>query len=151
MNACIVEARKEDLPEILSLQKQAFREAVERYKDPNLPPLRQSLPEIEREFSRGRFLVALVDGKIVGSVRANEQDGTCYVGKLVVDPNFQNQGIGTRLMEAIEASFPQTPRIKIFTGFRDEKNLYLYKKLGYCVVGEGKSDTLNLVYMKKNR
>ena len=70
-------------------------------------------------------------GCIVGSVRAYLSEGTCYVGRLIVDPGVQNQGIGTRLMSEIEQAFSHAARFELFTGHLSERNLYLYHKLGY--------------------
>ncbi|WP_198936769.1 GNAT family N-acetyltransferase [Domibacillus epiphyticus] len=33
-------------------------------------------------------------GKIIGSVRAYEKEGICYIGKLMVQPAYQNKGLG---------------------------------------------------------
>lgn len=90
---------------------------------------------------------------IVGSVRAQIKEGTCFIGRLLVHPNFQNQGIGTALMREMEKRFPQAERFELFTGHRSEKNLYLYGKLGYRELRREKvNDRLDLVYLeKKNR
>ncbi len=37
----------------------------------------------------------------MGSVRAFVKEETCYIRRLVVHPDFQNQGTGTRLMDEI--------------------------------------------------
>lgn len=152
MELRIEKAAKGDLVEILALQKLAFRQAAEVYGDLNLPPLRQTLEGIEEEFERRCFLKALADGALIGSVRAHEEEGVCYIGRLMVDPSFQDRGIGRRLMAAIEARFPGARRFEVFTGFRDEKNLYFYRKLGYRKLREQKvNDALSLVFMEKKR
>jgi ribosomal protein S18 acetylase RimI-like enzyme len=96
-------------------------------------------------------LKAMVDERIVGSVRAYEKDGTCYVGRLIVRPDVQNQGIGTRLMGEIEDIFSDAARFELFTGSRSERNLYLYRKLGYVAFREQKlTDLVSLVYLEKH-
>lgn len=47
-------------------------------------------------------LVALDGSRIVGCVFALERADDFYVGKLAVDPDRQGQGIGRRLMRAVE-------------------------------------------------
>ncbi|MBN1122523.1 MAG: GNAT family N-acetyltransferase [Anaerolineae bacterium] len=127
----IEEAAAEDAADILALQKLAFTGEAEIYGDQNIPPLTQTLDSLTADFSRYTFLKASLDGCIVGSVRADEQNGTCYIGRLIVDPECQNRGIGKQLMAAIESAFSHVDRYELFTGHLSERNLYFYKKLGY--------------------
>src|SRR4030042_6685710 len=101
----IERAVTDDAEEILSLQKIAYRSEAEIYNDFTIPPLTQTLEGIKKDFENQFFLKAIIDGKIIGSVRAFVKEGTCYVGRLVVHPDFQNRGIGTHLMNRIEKDF----------------------------------------------
>ena len=90
----IERAAAPDLPEILTLQKLAYQSEAELYHDFSIPPLTQTREEIEEEFRQKVFLKAVSGGKIVGSVRAEAQGETCYIGRLIVLPEYQNRGIG---------------------------------------------------------
>ncbi len=139
-----------DAEEILSLQKLAYKSEAEIYNDFTIPPLLQTLEEIKKDFENQIFLKATIDGKIRGSVRAFIQGETCYIGRLIVHPDFQNQRIGTKLMNKIEEIFKDAERFELFTGHKSEKNLYLYQKLGYKVFKTVKAnDRLNIVYLDK--
>ncbi|MBZ9844406.1 GNAT family N-acetyltransferase [Mesorhizobium sp. CA5] len=46
--------------------------------------------------------LAVENGRIVGCVFAQERARDFYVGKLAVEPRLQGQGIGTRLIRAVE-------------------------------------------------
>ena len=124
-------AEKEDLEQILELQKLAFRSQAEIYNDYSIPPLIQTLEDIEQDFLTQTYLKAVINKKIIGSVRGYEDSNTCYIGRLIIHPDFQNQGYGTKLMAKIESIFKNVERYEIFTGYKDVKNLYLYQKLGY--------------------
>ena len=113
-----------DAEEILSLQKLAYRSEAEIYNDFNIPPLVQTLESIEKDFENQYFLKAVMDGKIIGSVREYTKEGTCYIGRLIVHPDFQNRGIGTDLMNEIERIFNTCRRCELFTGDKSERNLY---------------------------
>jgi GNAT superfamily N-acetyltransferase len=128
----ILQATIADAEEILTLQKLAYQSEAERYSNYNIPPLTQTLDEIKDQFRNHIFLKAVSEGRTIGTVRAYEENGTCYIGRLAVHPDSQNRGIGTALMKAIECYFkPQ--RFELFVGSRSDKNIYLYKKLGYAV------------------
>ena len=51
----ILKAYVDDLPEILALQKSAYQENAIRYNDPNIPPLQQTLNELNIEIERKIF------------------------------------------------------------------------------------------------
>lgn len=91
----------------------------------------QTLEDIEQDFLNQTYLKAVINEEIIGSVRGYEENNTCYIGRLIVHPAFQNQGHGTKLMHKIESIFINVERYEVFTGYKDEKNLYLYQKLGY--------------------
>lgn len=141
-----------DAVEILALQKLAYRSEAAIYNDFSIQPLTQTLEEVEREFDRMLFLEALTGGRIVGSVRARQEQGTCFIGKLIVHPAFRNRGLGTRLMREIEGRFGDAERFELFTGHRSEGNLRLYRRLGYRAFRERKvGDALTLVFLEKHR
>ena len=139
----IKQASLEDADMILQLQIQAYLTEAEIYNDYGIPPLIQSFNEIKQEFSQQIFLKAIEKGEeeeeeggdqtmtIVGSVRAYLERGTAYIGRLIVKPEYQNKGIGTKLMEAIEQHFRFGNRYELFTGHKSTQNLHLYQKLGY--------------------
>ena len=143
-------AARGDLEEILNLQKRAYKSEAAIYNDYKIAPLTQTLEEIQDEAKKCIILKVIEDRRIVGSVRAYEKDGTCYIGKLIVDPDYSNRGIGKKLMAAIENCF-EGVRYELFTGHLSEKNLALYKKLGYEEYDSKRvSEVLQLVYMQKH-
>jgi phosphoribosylanthranilate isomerase len=143
-------ARVSEAAEILALQKLAYRSEAELNRDFTIPPLLQTLAEIESEFYRKLFLRAKADGRIVGSVRAEIRGQTCHIGRLIVHPDWQNRGIGSRLLGEIEADFPQAERYELFTSERSERNLHLYQKAGYRILRrEALNERVTLVYLEK--
>jgi ribosomal protein S18 acetylase RimI-like enzyme len=147
----IEEAGVLDAEVILDIQKTAYQSEAELHNDFNIPPLTQTLKEIREDFDRQLFLKAVIRGEIVGSVRAYEEEGTCFIGRLIVRPEYQDRGIGTMLMGEIENRFSHAERFELFTGHRSEKDLYLYNKLGYEVFKEEPlHEDLTLLYMEKH-
>ena len=148
----ILKATAEDAREILALQKLAFRDEAELYNDWSIPPLTQTLEEIQKQFEDHAFLKAMLGSQLVGSVRARLEEGTCHIGRLMVHPEWQRCGIGTRLMKEIEMRFPTVQRFEVFTGSKSEANIRLYQRLGYeAFVSLAVSPQMKLVYLQKRQ
>lgn len=138
-----------DLEEILALQKLAFQSEAQRYNDYALPPLTQTLEGIQADFERMVILKASIDGRIVGSARAYLEGDTCYVGRVVVHPDFWRRGIATQLMDAIESRFCQARRFELFTGHASTPALELYRKRGYTEFKRKELPSHTLVFLEK--
>jgi ribosomal protein S18 acetylase RimI-like enzyme len=139
-----------DLPSILELQKLCYQENAERYNDYTIGPLVQTIDNLKEEYKNGIILKVEDDSKIIGSVRAFEKNKTCYIGRVIVHPDYQNKGIGKKLMAEIENRFSKSARFELFTGFKDQKNIYFYQKLGYRIFKTKKvTDNLDLIYLEK--
>jgi ribosomal protein S18 acetylase RimI-like enzyme len=146
----IGKAQIDEAHDILKLQKIAYQSEAELHNDFTIPPLTQTLEEIKEDFTRQVFLKAIIDNTIIGSVRAWDDGGNCYIGRLIVHPAFQNQGIGARLLNEIESIFKDSKRFELFTGHRSDRNLYFYQKFGYKIFKTEKiHDNLSLVYLEK--
>lgn len=148
----IVEARPQDAQVILAIQRQAFAPAAVRYDDARLPPLVETVQEVERDIRDNVVLVAVDDGEVVGSVRGTERDGCVHVGRLVVSPARQREGIARQLMLEMENRFDSAPCFELFTGNMNEPGMGLYLQLGSVEVERRpvKGD-LELVYLRKTR
>jgi GNAT superfamily N-acetyltransferase len=146
----IVQATVDDAEEILKLQKLAYQSEAARYDTYDILPLTQIIEDIRDQFKTHIFLKAISGGRIVGTVRAHEEKGTCYIGRLAVHPDSQNQGIGTALVKAIEGCY-KPERFELFAGSKSEKNIYLYKKLGYtiCKADRYECGNIEIYYMEK--
>ena len=150
MNVTIEPASLEDAAEILALQKLAYQSEAAIYGDYTIPPLTQTLDEMEADLREQVVLKASIEERIVGSVHGYVVGGTCYVGRLIVHPDLQNRGLGARLLHAIERACPAAERFELFTGHRSERNLHLYHKLGYeAFKHERVSDRLTLMFLEK--
>lgn len=143
-----VEAR--DLPVILALQKLAFESEARLVGNFEIPPMTQTLDDLKQEFTTLVMLKAVMDdGEIVGAVRAAIENATAHIGRLMVKPGLQGQGIGTRLLAAIEKACSQN-RYELFTSAKSHRNVALYEKSGYRTFKEAEAmPGVRLVWMEK--
>ncbi len=135
---------------LLALQQRAYQSEARLYNDWTLPPLTQSLASMREDIATMTVLVAVVAGSIVGSVRGRLSKGTCHIGRLIVEPQWQSQGIGTALLAAIEQRFPEAENFELFTGSKSSGNLRLYQRLGYREIRrQAVAPHLELVFLRK--
>ena len=146
----ICQANFDDLQEILQLQYRSYQREAALFGSKDIPPLKQTLDEVIDEYNNGVILKMVNDeNTIIGSVRAKESNGTVYIGKLMVHPDYRHNGYGTRLIKEIEEYFPNK-RYELFTSTRSTDNIRLYQSLGY-IIFDSKSinDELQFVFMEK--
>ena len=146
----ITKASEEDLQEILELQHLAYQSEAALFGRQDIQPLTETLDELAEEYKAGTVLkMTDENGKIIGSVRGKEADGTLYIGKLMVHPDHQRKGYGRRLLTAIEECCPGR-RYELFTSTRSVNNIRLYESLGYKKFDERDADgEIRFVYLEK--
>jgi len=146
----IVIATATDAESILALQRLAYQSEAAVYDDFTIPPLTETLEDLQSKFDQRVFLKAMENDRLVGSVRAFQNGPTCHVERLIVDPAYRHQGIGTALLNQIETEFPEACRFELFTGHKSASNIRLYERLGYRAYRrEQVNDKLSLVFLEK--
>ena len=144
--------RPEDAGEVLTLQRAAFVQEALIYGTPDMPPLTQTLDEVEAELADNLGCVALDGSRIVGAVRARRDGDLLLVGRLAIAPDQQGHGIGTTLLAAVEerGRAAGSTEAELFTGSLSEANLRLYAREGYVetqrVPGD---DGIEQVFLRK--
>ncbi|TWI54713.1 GNAT family N-acetyltransferase [Halalkalibacter nanhaiisediminis] len=146
----IEKATLQDAESILAIQKEAYiREAI-TYNNYEIAPLTETLEEMKDDFKQKTVLKAILNEKVVGSVKGYVEKGTCYVERLMVDPASQGQGIGKKLMLDLETYFPDCERFELYTGGKSTYNIRFYEKLGYTIFKtEMIRENIDFVFMEK--
>lgn len=120
----------DDAGEVLTIQRAAFVSEALIYNDPNMPPLVQTLAELEAELRDADGFVARIGPRLVGAIRTRESDGLLLIGRIAIAPDLQGAGIGRRLLDAAE-SHSTAMEAELFTGSLSEANIRLYERCGY--------------------
>jgi ribosomal protein S18 acetylase RimI-like enzyme len=146
----ILPATDEDAAAILDLQRLAYQTEAAIYDDFTIPPLVEKLDKLRDQFRTKYFLKATEDERIVGSIRAFQNEQICYVERLIVHPDCRNRGIGTTLLRQIEVVHPAAIRFELFTGHKSVNNIRLYERLGYRQFRqEIVNEKLTMVFLEK--
>lgn len=151
------EGRPDELPGVLSVQHRAFARVARELgiREQDLPPLKETLADLEELFSAGtRFLVAIdAEGRVIGSVRgrviSTPTATTVEVGRLVVDDAWVRCGVGSALMDVLESGYPEATRFELFTGADACAPLSLYLKRGYVESRREHLGYVELVWLEK--
>lgn len=137
-----------DAAEVFTLQRAAFIEEAILYDTLDTPALTQTFDELKAELATNSGCVALVGSRMVGSVRARSVGDVLRIGRLAVVPDLQGRGIGTRLLQAVEAR-SDAAEAELFTGALSVANLRLYQREGYVETHRVALPAVELVYLRK--
>ncbi len=99
-------------------------------------PTLESAAELTRDFIRHPSIwgvIALSDGRIVGSNFLDERGPIAGVGPITVDLEAQGQGVGRRLMKAVMERGAGARGMRLFQDSFNMQSLSLYASLGFEV------------------
>ncbi len=126
-----------DAGELMTLQRACW--VQEQQANPGVPidALTESYDDVRAWIREGTVLVAHRAGRLVGAVRGRLHEETWDVGRLMVAPDLQGEGLGRMLLERIEAAAPDAATgFELFTGAGSLRNQRTYKRAGYSLRGE---------------
>ena len=84
----------------------------------------------------GDYFKISVGDQIVGGVIVFRKGPREYeLGRILVDPDYQNQGLGTQAMEFLWEEYPLAKRWTLGTPAWNHRTRHFYKKVGFVEVG----------------
>ena len=136
----------------MNLQRAAYVTEAQVHGDLSMPPLVQSLEELTGELiAPGVLALGLrEEGRLVAAVRVRIGDDAGELGRLVVAPDRQGHGLGSRLLRQTEEELPHCVRLlRLFTGEHSLANQRLYARHGYVEDCRSLAGDYQLVHMTK--
>jgi len=102
-----------------------------------IPALHESYDDLRAWLPEWTVLVVRREGRLVGAARARLEGDAWDIGRLMVAPDLQGQGLGRLLLTEIERSAPPAATTySLFTGAGSLRNQRMYKRAGYRLRGE---------------
>ena len=97
-------ATYEDIPDIMSITREAFIKYRELAGIENTPALDETYEDIKKDLEQKIVLIAFSNGDPVGSVRLeiNREEKTAYLSRFGVKITSQNNGIGKSIMNIVD-------------------------------------------------
>lgn len=141
-----------DVPALLDLQHKAFGPQCVELGWEDAPPMTETIEHAYEEFAQCLTLkIETTDGRIIGSIRGNVSDGSLYIGRLMVHPDYRHIGLGKMLFTDIQTRLAHN-RAWLCTCQQVSSTYEFYKRQGFEPyksddVGHG----LTWVYMEKNK
>ena len=133
-------ARSQDAPALAEASKRAFHSDVHCGAPPGPPggPPGYDSPQWQRKMMRfGDYFTIMVGNRVVGGFIVFRKAAREYeLGRIFVDPDFQNQGIGTRAFEFLWQEFPLSKRWTLGTPAWNRRTRHFYRKVGFEEIGE---------------
>ena len=117
-----------DTPSVIALWREVLADSA-----PHNDPARTVRQKVREE--RDLFYVAVMGHSVVGTVMGGYDGHRGWVYALAVAPNYQRQGIASRLIAYLETRLVQRGCLKINLQVRssNEQVIDFYEKLGYTV------------------
>lgn len=148
-NVVLRAMRPADAGAVLAVQVAAFAFEARLYPGATLPPLLETPAELVADLARGLGYVAVLEGRVVGSVRVRLDGARLSIARLAVAPEVQGRGIGAALLALAEQAAPAAEAV-LFTGDLSAGNLRLYARAGYVETArEPTGDGVMLVHLRK--
>ena len=103
---------------------------------PGGPPGYKSERWQSRMMRVGKYYKILDDYRIIGGfIVFDKGNGHCELGRIFIDPDYQNRGIGAQAIEFMERAFPQARRWTLGTPRWNRRTQHFYEKMGYVMIG----------------
>ena len=133
---------------VLDLQRQAYRVEADLIGSEGIPPLRETLEELQA--CGESFLGAVVDGRLAGAISWRVDAATIDIHRLVVDPDHFRRGLATALVRSLLESESDASRAIVQTGAENEPAARLYLREGFQRVDEVSLDGLRVARFAKD-
>ncbi|NEU63976.1 GNAT family N-acetyltransferase [Paenibacillus sp. ALJ109b] len=139
---------------IHEMQIKAFMPLLNKYKDYETSPANQTVEQIEDRINQSYTDYYLIrEANIpVGAIRIVKKENKIYrVSPVFILPDYQGRGIAQRVFSMIEDRYSDARIWELATILEEQRNCYLYEKLGYRQKGDPKqiNDKMTIVIYEK--
>ena len=121
-----------DAEAVADLIRRAFGDQP-RPTNPPSSALQETAATILAHLGRGGGAVLERDGRVVGAVLWEEEDGALYISRVSVDPDYRRQGIARALVDEAEREARRRGLSRMTLGVRLEleENRQLFRSCGF--------------------
>ena len=126
-----------DAGELFTLQLACWVQEMHDNPGVEIPALNETYDDLRAWLPEWTVLVLRREGRLIGAARARREGDAWDIGRLMVVPDLQGQGLGRLLLAEIERAAPDdVTTYSLFTGAGSLRNQRMYKRAGYRLRGE---------------
>lgn len=144
-----------DAETIWRMQKEAFAELLDKYRDYDISPANEPMERVEARLLQPYtyFYYIIEDNNTVGAVRVVDmKDGSPKrISPIFIMKEYRNRGYAQRAIRSAE-NIHGRGGWELDTILQEQGNCYLYEKMGYRQTGQTKiiNERMTIVYYEKN-
>jgi len=148
----LIKAVQSDANELWQMQKIAFAELLERYKDYETNPASEPLERtVQRLCDASSFYFIVESGEKVGAVRVVEGGERKRISPIFIMPQHRRKGLAQQAIRLAEQLHGERGW-ELSTILQEAGNCRLYEKLGYRRTGQVQriNERMDLVFYEKD-
>ncbi|MEW9676321.1 GNAT family N-acetyltransferase [Lentibacillus sp. L22] len=153
MDVILEKATNDDAQSIFDMQVKAFMPLLEKYKDYDTNPANETIDRVFKRINNpnGGFYKILVDNILVGAICVIRKESVHWISPMFILPKYQGKGIAQKAIISVEKMFIKATSWELATILEEERNCYLYEKMGYIKTGVIKKldENTTLIFYKK--
>ncbi len=157
MEITLEKATESDAAVLFQMQIDSFSPLLHKYKDyetnPANEPIEKTIFRINNPSSN--FYKMIIDSRLVGAICISQKElpYNFWISPMFIHPIYQGIGIAQKVLILIEEMFPEAQSFELATILEEERNCFLYEKMGYkrTEVTKKLNDKTTLIYYKKER
>ena len=147
MEIALVKAERKDADTIYKMQLVSFMPLLEKYQDYETSPANEAIDKTIARIEHPSTDYYIIMGDIipVGGIRIIRMGSRrCRVGPVFILPEYQGKGIAQKVFERIAQIYVDADVWELDTILQEQRNCYLYEKLGYRPTGKTEIINSNL-------
>lgn len=148
----LIRAGIDDAQELWQMQKEAFAQLLERYRDYETNPASEPLERtVQRLCDGSSFYFIVESGEKVGAVRVVEDGERKRISPVFIMPQHRRKGLAQQAIRLAEQLHGEH-NWELSTIMQEAGNCRLYEKLGYRRTGQVQriNEQMDLVFYEKD-
>ncbi|WP_448162463.1 GNAT family N-acetyltransferase [Bacillus mobilis] len=157
MEISLKKATENDAAVLFQMQKDSFNPLLNKYKDYNTNPANEFIEKTILRINNpsSNYYKIIIDSNLVGAICISQKEipYKFWISPMFIHPNYQGKGVAQKVLILIEEMFPEARSFELATILEEERNCFLYEKMGYkrTEVIKKLNDKTTLIYYKKER